>query len=465
MQNISKWSIGNNYSEEGEAGELSIKDYEITVKLPTNNCFLRGKSIVSKNNNSYLKASCIGMKGNIAYLSRLIEYNSIQNNDDIKDMKIKNIREVRFRFYELGEWLNINTLENDNLNEIPLVNSLKRISIKFIPNWPYQSLTKIVIENNPYIVIEYDSSTTIEDVEEDILCISRFFGILIGRISKVTDISLILNNCEAPIRYYNTTDYSQIITDTSYLIKPRLKYSEIKDKIITLFNNWIIFNNKYKLLVDKYSDVFKRESLNFIDEFVVWCNIIDGYDYRKNEMKKVGKFEEKINEILDSKELKQQFKEIDEKYRKDIAKIVVDSSELPIIQKLFEDEGFKYKKSNIKNGIINGFINKEAFKDKLKRICTENYNIIIKNKKQIFRNNKELSDAQIYEKINNTRNHFAHYNDEDDKCLSYAEIFNMNEFLFFTVLSIILHEIGFKHEEVKDILINDDMNWGDDLGD
>lgn len=226
----------------------------------------------------------------------------------------------------------------------------------------------------------------------------------------------------------------------AYLDRRRTSYEDLKNPISTYFLKWLEFYNEYELLIEFFFNLLGQKSMIIEDQFVTWCRLLDGYFVRKcNEESKSENLKDKIIDILKQSDIEASLK---------IA---------------FKEAKSEYNRKNIAGWIQAGFTNRITFGEKLRRICKDNFNFILLNSERIF-NETGMNENEIYKRYNATRNYYSHLKANKDDCLTFVEMFYSNDILFCTVISIFLHEIGFNHEEVKEILRRDSIVWQYHMG-
>ena len=83
--------------------------------------------------------------------------------------------------------------------------------------------------------------------------------------------------------------------------------------------------------------------------------------------------------------------------------------------------------------------------------------MISKNIEDLRNSKEEINEENIYEYINDTRNYYTHLKQQKKKVLNNKQMSEMNKLFCSTFIIIILKEIGFKGDELKDIIDRDDI--------
>lgn len=216
---LGKWTVGDEYSESGKIGEVIVEDTKISLKIE-DMMILSRNCIVSKIDMKYIKVYCNSVINGRGYAYRLIKYNNFDDGKEIQGTEINNITEASFHIPNLIEWLNLFCIENKvvqatyiEVEPIIISDSAAKISIEYSPSLPetipsFGFPTQVVLKNTPNIRIRYSVPVNIDRLEKDILNVSRFFALLIGRIDSVTDIHFKTQNSKGWFWSCNIADYT-----------------------------------------------------------------------------------------------------------------------------------------------------------------------------------------------------------------------------------------------------------------
>ena len=204
--------------------------------------------------------------------------------------------EVKYKLPNLEQWLNFlkfenlyydnenfeynnNLLEKDNIIKLVSIENILLINddnIKIYIQFE-KGINRYLVEENknlnsfyyePYIHIEYKKPKKLEEIDQDILMINRFFALMIGFAEEIPYYFVYLNDgsYKNEIQVYTrfcfsvNTEYRQ-----AYKYNEFIKYSKIKNDINILFSNW------YKL--------YKNEEYRMIFNFYFLPNIVEEEKY------------------------------------------------------------------------------------------------------------------------------------------------------------------------------------------
>lgn len=140
----------------------------------------------------------------------------------------------------------------------------------------------LIIKNVPRIYVEYDDEKNVETAIDDIECLMRFFGLLIGTVSTVDDIRLSVEGQDLKSWLYINRDFSYNLKTQDVLDKPRTYYYVLAEKIEYYYESWrkFYFDETYELLRRSYFAANGRKELFAEEIFVEYMRFLDGYHTR-----------------------------------------------------------------------------------------------------------------------------------------------------------------------------------------
>lgn len=437
-------------------GEVYIDEENVELEITYGEADIVNDGIVYFINDDvcmklYLRTNFYNNKAEIKYIIRF-NYNHY---DWIKNKIVEEITEFSFEILNLQDWLKIKPIEDHpmcagyiDIEDIIIKKSNPKILIRYdkeLFNHGYDN-TKVVLQSKPYIVVEYDNPITILEMERDISKIVDFFGIMIGRIEGVNDISFIISECRGKFGFITCKDYSHnTLLNREYTYDHRTIFSSIKCNLDKYFEKWEKLNCDYEDIVRYFFMMHDKRKKYLEDNFITWCKMIDGYYCIKNNLNnRAKKLKDIVKESLELTEMDKKIKDL----------LNNSNFEQQIIGK-YKLENIKrdYKTSDFCEAIEGKFLSKFAFKDKIAKVCKENFDFFYENIDSL---NIDGNIDVFYEKCNKTRNYYSHLGDNED-CLSYRQMRQCEELFYSTFISIFMKEIGFSEEEIENILHQDDV--------
>lgn len=448
---IGTWNKGDEYKEVGKAGKLVVDEDSISLHLESCDFFVKG-TFISRYNHRYIKAYSNGLYNGLCNIYQYVLFNNSSDLEELKGDKIESISECLLYIPNIIEWFNIKCLHMDKSftvsylmpNPVLIKNNECIIEYKFLPELPMfdypfiGNSTKVTMENKPYIHILYKTSVDIERLEADIKKLARFFSLLIGRIDGISEIRFKTENSKSWFEFYNRIDYTHLTNSNVYNsgISPiRTTYEDIGENLPLYYNKWVDFYEIHELLIDNFHKILGKKSSSIQDQFLTWCRFLDGYYIRKYEdSQKSDIIKKQIISILKGNDIEKLFKEA------------------------FKEVQSEYNRNNIAKWIQKGFLERVSFGDKVRKIDGNLYKLVEKNIEYILREDID-NKMVIFSKINATRNFYSHFKDDNKGCLSFAEIYRINDILYVLIISILLNEIGIEYRKVYDILRKDSLAW------
>lgn len=373
--------------------------------------------------------------------------------DILKGKNIDSVTEVRLQIINMERWLNQECIKDYEVGaEYVEVNpilvcedSIKKITIEYEAKWPKTNSNTenpiyFTLESKPVLKIRYKETKSIEEVEQEIVNLVRFFAILIGRIDGVNNVLFKTAESKRFYQLYNNADYTHLQDSNGYLDRDRTTYDELPIALEELYGNWLKFNEKYNLIIEYFFAMNGKKTLSVEDQYITWCRFLNGYYIRKhNQDYKATIILDKVKELIENSEfeegLKDIFLEIDESYdRKRIAKAIAQS-----------------------------YLQKISFGDMVRSISEDNFFFIENNIKQVFGESESIRAKDVYKKINDTRNYYAHFKEDKTNCMSFKEIYFMNQVLYCLSVSVIFHELGIPNDRLENIFKKDDIIWHNNI--
>lgn len=420
--------------------EIHIEDSLMQLIITFGNIdFFNNRIVYFYGEDKYIK---IYLRANFRYnqaeIARMVTFD-YSDYSCIKEKVINNISEVSFTTEVLQFWLRENPIMDNGISAeyriIPLVSlqdSGPKITIEYQPGFYNHGFdkTKVILESKPYVKICYSEQVDILKVEKDIVKMVRFLGIMIGRIDKVEDITIKIEDFNRRCAYNTAIDFSHNVDLIEYNCNPRTQLKELTRDVKLYYEQWCKFYDEYRIIIDYFFRIHDNRSKFNVDTFIDWCKMIDGYYIRNfEEDERADILEQSINEIY-----------FDSEFHKKIRSI-------------FKDKKINSKSShkNVPKWIKAGFLSRVSFGQKLKKICDENFDMIINNLDIIG----VEAEANIYDMYNNTRNYYSHLKKDDKDCLDEIQMFESNRVFYAIFISIFMKSLGMSEDEIKLILKKD----------
>lgn len=300
----------------------------------------------------------------------------------------------------------------------------------------------ITLENSPHIGILYHSPVTDIELLAHIRIIYRFFALLIGSLGYIDDIWFRRQGISMPYLYLINEDITYNINSRfGFGYEYRTKFNDIKDKLQELFNNWLSFSSDeiFNFLLHNYFNLYKDKSFIFEDYFLTCCKFIEGYSIRKN-----GDVDKELIKRLE-KEIRPLFQ--NDKTGKEPTQVK------KVLQKISDQMNVKYEAKNISNAVAYALINTKTLESRFKDIELEFFSIISNNQESIL--GSDYSGKSLNERIVKTRNFYSHFKSDKSDILSIQQMYRCNDILLALITCILLNEIGFSIDEIKEILKHD----------
>lgn len=431
-----EWSRGINISDKNTIeGSVELKDEEILVNFE-GKMITDGTILSSKINEDYIAVYCNNFLLNGVGNAR---FGLVSLNDE--DIKIVSevdrevITEVKFNISNLYWWLGGSGLSSSDNGEYKLRENIEVDGEKiFIETIAFEDKESMGIETIPFVNIIYSNPVSIQQVDKDISAVTKFFAILIGRIDSVKEIWIRLGDNDYYSRYFTSTNNSHMKEYECYKIFHRTKYKELPQKLTNYYNEWCRLYDECYIVMEHFFKLNLGIPLSYEDMFLGWCNIFDGYLIHKNETDiNTNKFGKEIKKVLKKEEITKEFEE------------------------LFKKFDLKFEAWKVANKIKKELELGQSLGERLQELFRENYDLISKNIEDLRGSKEEINKENIYEYINDTRNYYTHLKQEKKSLLNNKQMSEMNKLFCSTFIIIILKEIGFKGDELKDIIDRDDI--------
>ena len=398
------------------AGECEIDDKNnIIVTINESDLLNINTSIVGYANSEYLTIHKPILINNGIGFYKLQAYYMIKYKIPLKYKSVdfsKHIREFRFTFEPLNEWLNYEVIkQNNNIitfdipEEIILYNNDDlKIKVKYYKE--SKQLNNNYIENIsviPYICITTSKDMDIEKIKHHIQIVTRFFATLIGYTGNVNIIKF-KKNYKGKNFFEKYEDDLIINCDFSNCFDIRLgygifdlrtSYKVLKKNLKNMFEKWfnIYTNSRFKESIINYFNPYKSNTLE--EEFLKLTKCLEKVSIAK---------EDKKEKLVKNKELHKIIDKFYSKYKDDLISSLKDNN--------FK-KSYISKIDEIHEEIANCIVYKYSHRiDLAKRFKDSDINSELKqlfDTKHITRKNKDLS---IYNYLANTRNYYTHLDDD-----------------------------------------------------
>ena len=449
-----KWSKKNSLNEDSSIGELDINGNEITFNIKdTVDIFAR--NFIGSSEGKIFKIFTHGQQevdstGAFYRVSKAYLYDGDNYAYDKDDNIISGIESFSFQIPELVHWLNIPSVKFEILDdgtkiihelETPII-SLKdeevKVYIKYENNnfgEETSNINEMTLRKKPIIFVEFKEPQNDMMVINYIRILTRFFSMLIGKVSSAIDIRLSLKDEKTSMWLFINEDFSVNNEANLYSISYRTTYQEVSEQLKVWFKTWYDFSvdSSFMFLQNYFFNTCSKKYWNIEELFLIYIKFIEGYDLR------VSKDEEKAKNLL---------KSLDEiMTRQDIK---------DILSPEFQKVDSKYRPKDVARWISNGFLGRIALEDRVKRIDKKFFDIISSNRSDVI---EGISSGDLYKKITKTRNYYSHFKPDSEGILDMKEIYNLIPVMKFMITIILLSHMGLDNDKIETIIIKDDVFW------
>lgn len=449
-----KWSKGNILKGDNNIGHLSIKGNEITFSIDDEGDIF-ARNFIGYKEGHIFKVFTYGQEkvnstGYFYRVSKVFLYNG--NDYDKYDDTIDGIESFSFEIQELKDWLKIPSIEWEALEdetviihelETPIIN-LKDKNVKVYIKYECKdfiegisSLNAMALRKCPRIFVEFQTPQNDVVVSNYIRIITRFFSLLIGKVSKVNDIRLNLVDKELRMWLFINEDFSVNNDRNLYMINYRTTFQEISEHLNIWFETWYDFSNdsSFMFLQNYFFSTCSGEYWMIEELFLTYVKFIEGYDLRvSQDEKKAELLYESLVDVMKSN---------------NVMKIL-----LPEFKKVGSKS--KYKEKDIAKWISNGFLGRVALEDRISRIDKKFFNIISSNSSDVING---ISPNDLYKKIAKTRNYYSHFKSDSEGILDMKEIYALIAVMKFMITIILLSHMGLENDIIRSIIIKDEVFW------
>lgn len=445
-----KWNEGDIIREDGDMGKVIIDKNEITFHRKGSDKVF-SKDFVTRIDMHNYKVFTYGQDGfyeegykypvSKVYLFKTNSFKKYSNG-------VNGIVTASFEVPGLAEWLKLNSVGRgytDNgeryaiekkVDDILMLDGVKKVSIKYeIKDYfnPENDLVQMSLKKIPRITICYTDGASDNDVIDDIECIMRFMGIIMGKVLYVEDIRIKLAD-EQNMWMFINKDFSYNYYSDSYYYRHRIDFEKIKNEFPHYFSNWVEFygNEDYSEIIEIYFQNKGKKKSNLIDRFLVYCKYIEGFDLRTSEDESIAiTLGNQIKEKLDKKEVKELFEQI------------------------FIDAGSKYKSKSVSKWIATGFLNRVSLVDRIKRVDKEMLSVMKSNSVDL-----KIDDSdEMFNRIVKTRNYYSHLKMDKNGILDFNQIYRSLQLFEGLVVVTLLNQVGLYREEVIYYMLRDESLW------
>lgn len=449
-----KWSKGNALKDDNSIGHLSIKGNEITFNIQgTGDVFAR--NFMGSSEGKTFKVFTYGQQeidstGCFYRVSKACLYNGDNYAYDKDDNIISGIESFSFQIPELVHWLNISSVKFEILDdgtkiihelETPII-SLKdeevKVYIKYENNnfWEETSdINEMTLSKKPRIFVEFEKTQNDMMVINYIRILTRFFSMLIGKVSSAIDIRLTLKNEKTSMWLFINEDFSVNNQVNLYSRSYRTTYQDVAEQLKVWFKTWYDFsaNSSFMFLQNYFFNTCSKKYWNIEELFLIYIKFIEGYDLR------VSEDEEKAKNLLKSLDVIMNRQDIKD-----------------ILSPEFEKVDSKYRPKDVAGWISNGFLGRVALEDRVRRIDKKFFDIISSNRSDVI---EGISSNDLYKKITKTRNYYSHFKPDSEGVLEMKEINNLIPIMKFMITIILLSHMGLNNDIIKSIIVKDDIFW------
>lgn len=338
-------------------------------------------------------------------------------NENYEDYVCNEYKVVAVTYSYLDEWVNIHGFTNEVLGEeVKIIRYQQPDTIKLYRSEEYDvylwfsngaSIIENVRENKiyqkVYLNIEFKKNENLERVVELITLFRNFFSFSMATDIYPVDIELVSDNSERAKLYISD---NKLENSYVHYKAPLIKFSDLVESEFSLITKWIDKQNRLKNVFRLYFENVYNISLNPLSIFLNYVFAIETFHRKTRDGKVLPKeeFKKKVESIVDS---------VDEEHRKWLKEKLCFSNELTLKERLYSLVGeFEF--------VVNRF---------------------------------EISE-DFMKKVADTRNYYAHYNDNLKNKIILDEEFkeyNLRLRLFLQVC--ILTELTSDHLKVEKFII------------
>lgn len=451
-----KWSKGNVLKDDNSIGHLSIKENEIMFNIEgTGDIFAR--NFIGYSEGKTFKVFTYGQQeldstGCFYRVSKACLYIGDNYAYDKDDNIINGIESFSFEIPELVDWLKIPSVEFGILDDkTPIIHELEtpiislkdekvKVYIKYENSNLWEGISNInemTLRKKPRIFVEFEKTQNDTMVVNYIRILTRFFSMLIGKVSSAIDIRLSLKSEKTSVWLFINEDFSVNNEVNLYSISYRTTYQEVSEQLKIWFETWYDFSNdsSFMFLQNYFFSSCSKKHWMIEELFLTYVKFIEGYDLRiSQDEKKAESLYESLVDVMKSH---------------DIIKIL-----LPEFKKVGSKS--KYKEKDIARWISNGFFERVKLDARIKRIDERFFKIISSNSSNVI---EGISSNDLYEKIAKTRNYYSHFKPDSEGILDMKEIYNLIPVMKFMITIILLSHMGLDNDKIESIIIKDDVFW------
>lgn len=448
-----KWSIGDIIKPDGEIGQLSIDKNSICFHVNGAGDIFP-KNFVGTDDGHYYKVFTHGqgksdLKGYFYRVSKVFMYNGIDYTNYIGDY-IEGVDSFSFEIPELTNWLRIPSVEYQELSEdratiyelsTPMI-VLKESNPKIYIKYEIKDFINGVVNNNemsikkiPRVFVEFLEPSNDIGVKLNVEIVTRFFSLLIGKISTVEDIRLKLAEKEMRMWLFLNHDFNIKSSQNVYWRRFRTESKNTLECLKIWFESWYSFSQdeSFRFLQDAYFYTCSNRILNLEDIFLTYCKFLEGYDLR------VSKDEDSANELFEL-----------------LVNVMKEKDVSDIFKPIFKEVGSRYRHKNVAQWISTGFLGRISLNSRIKKLDGKFHGIIGANSENVV---KDSSPDTYYSKIARTRNYYSHYKPDSTGVLTFTELYYSLPVLDAIITTILMSEMGISDDTIKSILIKDEEYW------
>ena len=448
-----KWSKDDIIRDDGDIGKLSIKGNAITFHIDGyGDVFARNFVGYDNNGMHYFKVYTYGRSnadktGYFYRVSKVFLYNG--DYTEFTGDFITGIKSFSFEIPGLSNWLDIKSvdfgfLEDRSLiiHEVPTPTIvLKRTDPYIYIEYEVKDVLEIYDNNQraikkiPRIYVVFPDSVDDRKVVDTITIITRFFSLLVGRMSIAEDIRLDLEGKDMKMWLFLNMDFSVHDSWNAYWMRSRYKFEEVNEFLLQWFEKWYSFscNEPYEILQEAYFHICGKKTFYIEDMFLTYCRFIEGYDLRKSH-------DEEISQELE----------------RDILFALSEDNFIKTISPYFIKASSRYRPKNAAQWISAGFLGRIGLDSRIKRLDEEHFSFIEVNRERIC---KGIGANKIYGKISKTRNYYAHYKADKTGILELGEMYNALPHMEMLILSVLMSEMGIDTETRRNAFVYDEAFW------
>jgi len=447
-----KWSKDNKIRDNGDIGKLSINGNTISFHIDGyGDIFAR--NFVGRDSMHNYKVYTYGQSnadetGHFYRVSKVFLYNG--DYTEFTGDYITSIRSFSFEIPGLSNWLNIKSVDFGILEN-------KTFIIRELP-----TPTIVLKQADPYIYIEFETKDVIESLDDNnqkaikkipriyvvfpnlvddrkvvdtITILTRFFSLLVGKISIADDIRLNLEGKDMKMWLFLNKDFSVHSSWNAYWMRSRYKFEDVHDSLLQWFEKWYSFScdESYEILQEAYFQICGKKTFYIEDIFLTYCRFMEGYDLRKSH-------DEEIAQELEC----------------EILPVLSEDSFKKALSPYFIKASSKYRPKDAAQWISAGFLGRIGLDSRIKRLDEAHFSFVEINRERIC---KGIGVNQIYGKISKTRNYFAHYKADKSGILEIGEMYNALSYMEMLILSVLMSEMGIDTETRENAFVHDEAFW------